>query len=270
MLTADVVAIAIVTASRVWDTDPLMVIGAEKMRPQDQVPVSRARSYAALALDEVLNKGCGPDNYRIPRMAIGRAVSAPASSVTLVASIRSNIRNGFAKWWKEGDFRQVCAAVAAEIERMGLIDPLPPPVQPAPKPKNVDTVAIASIGRPKTPPAPKPAPITAAAPPPRPATPIGMPAPMCVGGVTVDAEAGTVSANGNSVTFDQDTVLFIHTLVHVMPALLDETRIATKVWGGPAGRIRLPEMMQRANPALEMIQLKIRHMPKAGYSISKA
>ncbi|MBS0369040.1 MAG: hypothetical protein JSS57_07565 [Proteobacteria bacterium] len=267
MLTADVAAIAIVTAARLCQVHPLMVLDEIPTPKADQIGVSRARSYAAVALDEVLNAGCEPKNYRVSRAAIGRSVGAtPASESGIIAAIRINIGNGSNKWWREGDFRQVCAAVASEIERSGRIEPSPSPAPP--KPKNVDSVATTSIGRIKAAPPPKTAPVPGAAPP-QP-QPIVAPAPMCVGGVTVDVDGGIVSANGYSVTFDQDTALFIHTLVRVMPALLDEIRIATKVWGHPSARIRLPEMMQRANPALEMIQLKIRHMPKAGYSISKA
>lgn len=276
MLTADVVAVAIVTASRLFDVDPLMMIGATSMRPQDQVGVTRARQYAAVALDEVLNKDCPPGEYRVLRAVIGRAVGA-SNFESIVAVVRANHKRRRASWWKHGDFTQVCAAVSNEIDGTSLVEPTRPAPEPAPvpaptsKPRNVDSAATSSVARQRVEPAPKKtismAPAVA-----KPA-PVVKEAPMCVGGVTVDQKTRTVGAYGKSVQFDIDEVVkMIAALVRVMPALLPNDRISKAIWGEHRANMGyvLPGLAADANRGLEMIGLRIRNMPKAGYSISKA
>lgn len=283
MLTADVAAIAIVTASRLLGVHPLMVLDGMPTPKADQTGVSRARSYAAVALDQVLNSG---GERRVSRSAIARSVgSTVASESSYVAAVRGHLQAGTVKWWKEGDFQQVCAAIAKEIDRAGLVTPEPPPPAaepppptPAPPPARKDAVTAIAALRARQPQRPPPAP-PRAAPAPAPAVvtkvaaPLAPPDPtICVSGVTVDPAKGTVEARGTTVQFDRETVMMIAALVRVMPALLGIDRIATKVWGEntPAARYRIPELVERANPALERLRLKIRLQPKIGYSISDA
>jgi hypothetical protein len=101
--TADQVAIAIIAACGETGADPEDVIGG-RLGTGQNFPISRARTYAALALRAIF-----PDNGNV---AFGRMVGSrsPGSFVTLVDH---QIKDGTLKWWDDAVFMRVVEAIEA-------------------------------------------------------------------------------------------------------------------------------------------------------------
>lgn len=106
---ADAVARAVVAACRETGADPEAVMAGERAghgwSRDDIWPVSRARAYAAWALVCVFT--------HCERRVIGRLVGSNSPSA-LICNIDYNLRNRKFKWWNDGAFRRVVAAIKNE------------------------------------------------------------------------------------------------------------------------------------------------------------
>jgi hypothetical protein len=148
--TADQVATAIVAACRetgrlTGDSDvqanALALARGERdaFRSKDAgFPISRARIYAALALDDIF--GCG--GTAIARMV---GVGPNASKGTLLPTARSNIENNALRWYDPAALGRVKAAVRACPT--GPAPPQPPGGTPQPAPAGPQARPVSIVTR---------------------------------------------------------------------------------------------------------------------------
>lgn len=125
----------------------------------------------------------------------------------------------------------------------------------------------------KLPPAPKP---TVRAPSPAPAPPAPQPtaamtaAPITRNGISVDPVREVIARGRRVLNLSPDEISLAQVLLRVSPALLPIDRIAPKVFG-PAdsdSAYRIGKMVERLNPRLEALGLKIRSVPKMGFALA--
>lgn len=102
--TADDVARAIVAAARACQVHPEQILGVMAVPMDQQLMTSRARCYAAYALNRVFNRTVGGEPLSVPpvpKRAIARMVGAPAGSLdSMVASIELRLVRNDLRWWK--------------------------------------------------------------------------------------------------------------------------------------------------------------------------
>lgn len=112
ILNADTVAIAIVAAARETGADPVAVASGQiddSYGGGAAYPISRARSYAAVALHNLFYGQC---DFGSPIFARMVGVSRK-SEAAFFGGLDSRKRKGSAKWWDEKALERVRAAVCA-------------------------------------------------------------------------------------------------------------------------------------------------------------
>lgn len=88
-------------------------------------------------------------------------------------------------------------------------------------------------------------------------------------GIKVDLGRLKISKGSRSYSMDDEQTALMATLLRVMPALLPADRIAPKVFGyaDTDSSYRLGVIVDRLNPSLSNIGLKIRSVPKIGFAL---
>lgn len=143
MPSANQVAWAIVAACRETGADPVAV--AEGINVCGSRESSRARSYAAYALNELFR--CGP-------VAIGRMVGSGAPS-SFLSTLSWNLKKDKVRWWEDAAAERVIDAVkAADPKRSATAEDIldepsepEPPKQAAPAQPRRHVLEVAPIVR---------------------------------------------------------------------------------------------------------------------------
>lgn len=234
--TADDVARAVVAAAKACRLDPFEVVGAR----QTNVPVaaSRARAYAAMALDRAFNaeKPKTPRGaYKVSRVAIARMVGAPAASQSgLINGIEARLaRRQDMAWWLPSVFDSVLRAVVASLSMpatKAVVEPDEAPAWPG----------VRSIT-----------------------------APVTRGGVTV--ADGEIFRGDRKVALDLAETALAAALCRVWPGLLPVDRLAAAVWGRPRADadFQIKIIAELLSPELAPLGLKIVAVPKIGFCLSE-
>jgi hypothetical protein len=120
-MVAHKVAIAIVTASRLMNVNPIRVARGDIEKGNGNYSLARARAYAAIGLRKMTDW----ENAAIARMVGSRCPHA------FLTNVQKNMKT--AKWWDETVVDQVTMALFIPPQEPEVTEELPPPPQPNPK-----------------------------------------------------------------------------------------------------------------------------------------